>query len=371
MGVQERSNTKVGTIFQIVQFYISNQLSLEEARDQIGTEMRTIRPAQWEAVKVELGKWLSDTNHQSVVGKAWELFLPYLSPPYHTLPEGHPIRNYSEENTKARSILVKIDEMEGESLPLQEWEGIYEELSQFSIHIKRQEQNFYALIINAGFRSQVLKAIEYGQTILGEMRENRERLRQGNMMEFLIQQRYLTQTMMRYLDLEERGFFPKALHTYGDEEFLVLRRLDDSVGYSYIHPSANFLTTPFASTQKKATQPIQDQGKLLIGTLLPALLLNRALSIVTFSPQGEVQLALGDSIEEGDLWISENTIQLLLNGNKSIVRYWYHKAGQTVLITYSVIRNGLGKEQGILKTKEEVSDILSLTGEFLEEAENK
>ena len=115
MEQQERIEAKVGILFQIADQYLSGQIPLEKAKELVSFEMVHIRPAQFEAMKVELGERLKKEDRFKSE-KLFELFKQYISPPFNKLQIGHPLRNYYEENSRLRSYLLEIDQMEGEDV---------------------------------------------------------------------------------------------------------------------------------------------------------------------------------------------------------------------------------------------------------------
>lgn len=242
MDYQERIEVKVGILFQAVDQYLSEQISMEEAKERISIEMVSIRPAQFEAVKRELEKRLNRSGDGTASQKLFQLFGNYLTPPYHKLQEGHPLRNYSEEAAYARAVLLQIDEREEEETPEEEWQRLYELLLGFSVHIIRQEKNFYPLLIAKGMGPQVERARELGNQASKALAENLTRLENGVLIDFLYYQRSLSKTYSKYLDLEERALYIRGLSLLSSEDFATLRKKDDEEGYAYIEQPVEFIS---------------------------------------------------------------------------------------------------------------------------------
>ena len=202
-------------------------------------------------------------------------------------------------------------------------------------------------------------AKELGNVIVNDIEKNRVRLKNGDVVDFLYNQRGLIQIVIDYLDLEERVLYPKALVSFTEPDFGGLRRADDQEGYSYIEQPAEFIP-------KEAEKAEMDWG-----LILPALFAAKEMGVIYFSPAGEVVFVMGDPIEEADLQLSEELRRGLLDGSVKLRKYWNNQENQTILITYSPVTDSMGKLQGILKTKENISEINDFNEGNTERAQQK
>ncbi|MEL7657872.1 MAG: hypothetical protein AAGU75_18415, partial [Bacillota bacterium] len=157
----------------------------------------------------------------------------------------------------------------------------------------------------------------------------------------------LSQTFMSYLDMEERVLYPKALISFTNHDFETLRRSDDIEGYVFVEPPAEFTPAQTETAGKEAAKIRTD-----LDLILPAVLAAKEMSIVYYTPSGEVVSVMGNQIAESDLQISEETRRSLLDGSEKQINYWYNQGNQTYLITCSTVTDSLGKCQGLLKRKE-------------------
>ncbi|WP_426350333.1 hypothetical protein ACPWSR_03585 [Alloiococcus sp. CFN-8] len=228
MGL-EREEIKVKAIFQIVQEYFYGKMSIEEAKSFIFGEMAFIRPKEFAAVKLELRIWL-DKN-------IWDkdcllrLFEDYLSPSYSFLEEGHPLKIYQEENNRIRDFLEKADELQEKEVALEEWKATFKLLDNFNKHYRRQQKNFYPLLIQLEMKEEIERVNELGDCIIKEMKLNLNLLCEGNTIEFLYYLRELLNRITNFLTFEERVLFSKALSKLSNLDFQELRKIDDIEGY--------------------------------------------------------------------------------------------------------------------------------------------
>lgn len=361
MDYRERIQSKLDIVFQIAGGYLSEQLTAAETKEQMDREMVSIRPAQWEAVKIELGIRLKAAGSLEAE-KLFDLFKAYLPPPYHQLEAGHPLRNYQEEINSVRSCLLAIDEMEGEEMTLESWREVYAAMRGFEVHVRRQEKNLYPLMASVGLRLQAEKAKASGNAVISQIRQNEALLDQGEIIEFLVNQRSLTQIVTEYLELEERVLFPKALSKLTNQDFQELRASDDQEGYAFIAQPGIFILKE---------EKVRTDSEFILQNLLTA----KKMDMVYYTLSGELVSSMvsrfGDRIADAGLPIPAEIKERLLNGPEQQIRSLYHEGEATFLVTYSLATDDLGKSQGILKITEDMSEIRESRNGSAERADPK
>jgi hypothetical protein len=364
MDYQERIEAKVGIIFQIADQYLSGQIPFEEAKDLLSSEMVNIRSAQFGAMKMRLGERLQETGNQGKSEKLFQLFQNYLSPPYHKLQAGHPLKNYYEENSRVRSALIKIDEMESGEAAAEDWNALYEFLIGFTAHIKRLQKNFYPLLITMGMKLQAEKAKEMGNAIFSEVSVNLDRLNNGDLVDFLYHQRGFSQLFINYLDLEERVLFAKALKSFTDQDFTKLRSADDEEGYFLIEKPAAYVPAmsnaaadyalPVRNVAANFASPTNNTAPDC-GLILSSLLESKDLGIIFYTLSGELVSVMGSHVTESDFQLSSDTRNDLLNRDGKPVSYRFSQGNQLFKITSRLVMDKMGARRGILKIKERIS----------------
>ncbi|MDF2655850.1 MAG: hypothetical protein K0R19_2324 [Bacillota bacterium] len=335
MDYRERIAVKVGILFESADQYLSDQITMEEAKERIRIEMASIRPAQFEAVMRELEKRLNHAGEGITSQKLFRLFCNYLTPPYSKLPEGHPLRNYAEEIAYARSVLLQIDEREEAETAEAEWQRLYGLLLGFTHHLARQEKNFFPLLISKGMGPQAERASALGRQASKALAENLERLENGALIDFLYYQRNLSKTFSKYLDLSERVLYVRALHLLSGDEFVMLRKKDDEEGYAYMRSPAEFI--PETISWNGAGMP-GDAG------------MSGACDCESDDVAGANNCASADLTE-----IPSHVKNMLLQGDGQPLYYDIQEGGRTFRITYSLLEvpdiasdfRQVGKDQNI------------------------
>lgn len=360
LNSNQRIQTKIGTIFQIADLYLLGKIQIEEAKEQIYNEMVDIRPVQFEAFKNELGKRIIKVNDDEETKKLLSLFANDLPFPYKKIKEGNPLRNYCEENNRVRRHLIEIDEMEGKDESFDVWMDLYESLSKYKIHIQRLKKNFYPLMIPLGMSRHVQNAEKLGERIIDNITKNQKLLNDGDILNFLLNQRQLIMNFMDYLKLEEKVLLLKASELMTNEDLLGLRNQDDLEGYAYIEKPIYFVPKEnqniFLKKDPMDAQVDMDKNKNY-GLLLWALLEAKKINLIYFGLSGELLYSVGEEIEESDRYLSEKTKQLLLRERKEQRRSMVQRGNKSYLITHCLVKDHQGKPQGFLMIKEEQHDL--------------
>lgn len=361
MDYRERMEGKAGVLLQIADQYLAGQIPQDEAAALIGNEMSNIRPGQMEALKVKLGDRLTKARSQAESEKLFELFRNHLSPPYHKLAEGHPLKIYFDENSRLRSLLVQIDELEYSESAAEAWIDLYESLQEYNIHFKRQEMNFYPLLVQAGLQQQIDRAQELNRAIRSAVTTNLELLITLDHVGFLFRQRDLSRLYMDYLDLEERLLYMKALNNLTVQDFTELRIKDDEVGYTGIKTPPVFCLKESPVLDPKVSLPAAAETTLNAEQILSAVLKARESGLICFDLTGEVISVQGGMIDPSDLDLSTEAKTSLLAGREKSIEAVTAAGNGSWRLIISLIRDDHGKPQGFLKIKEKISK--SMDGE--------
>lgn len=364
MDYRERTEGKLGVLFRVADQFLAGQIPQEEARELIGNELSNIRPGQLEAFKERFAERLKQSHNQSESEKLFALFRNYLAPPYQKLAEGHPLRNYYEENCRLRAALLKMDELEdSDSTTAEDWIDLYQMLQKYLPRMERQAQNFYPCLNTVELKEPLDRILELQQAIYNAITENLELLENGNHFNFLLRQRDLSRRFMSYLDLEEKLLYAKAREGMTGSEFETLRKLDDAAGYVLIEVPPLFVQEMKGQGEAPGKAPGEAPGAEQI---LAAITESMGLGLICYDLKGTVLSVRGQGIGEADLALSAAVQAALLAGTE-----WQTEKGKapveqtsekTWRIRCSLIRDKLGKPSGFLKVKEPVRPILPSLG---------
>lgn len=362
MNTNKQYSQKVNSILEQARLYSIGKIKLEEAKENITLEMLNIRPCQYEEFKSRLGEKLRTSINVEEVKKLMQVFDGYIPFPFKELTEGHPIRNYFEENIKMRNLLIEIDKTENQEVLIDYWIKIYDTMKNYELHIKRQEANLYVYLEKVGMIEEVRKAKSYGMKIIMELEKNINYLKKGDSFNFLFSQRDFMSDVMNYLELEERILFPGAVINLEEEDFITIKKDDDETGYSFVQKVLDF--TPNGDKKKfekliKSNLEKNDVKQfetehLILENLVSVM--NQAILFLNF--KGEVLSGMGDTLgfiklagisELNKFKISEELMLELIRAENNIIRAQeIGSEGKSFDVIYSIVKDEHMIPKGIL-----------------------
>lgn len=151
-----------------------------------------------------------------------------------SLPIGHPLQTYINENTAIKNLLSEMKEFENNPFDKDKWTEFYNKLYQFNIHLSRKQNQLFSKLEEKGFDrpskimwtfdNNVKKLISTAKTLLEEDKYD----------EFLKLQTEVRESILDLIDKEESILYPTSFKLISEEEFIKMRKGDDEIGYCLI-----------------------------------------------------------------------------------------------------------------------------------------
>ncbi len=340
----DRIESKVAVVFEIADRLLSGEIQKNQAKTQLDGHMAQSRPAQIDRIRDVLSQRIESAADVGQADVLVKLIGPYLRPSYHMLEPGHPIRNYFNENTVMRQILIDIDKLDGESASVDVWMDYYEKMMQFNLHIERQAQCFFKEAAKRNGNKAVAQAVEMGSRAVLEVENNHKELCAGNILDFIFNQRMVVQQMTQYLDMEEKVLYPDAIKHFEGSDWERLRRADDAFGYVYIETPPAFNVefvkradpNPFQVTSEKTGDVVVNQvGAAYLDT-----------SARVISTSGVIDLATASLIDK-------ERIKGILDGMESDTSTQVKYGNRTLTLIYTAMTGPSGNRDAVLVTAQE------------------
>lgn len=379
--------------------YIHGEISLEEGKGILKSQLRTVTPIEIAAAEQELVEFEKDQCQKEDIQAMTILFQDIMDTSRPNLPTDHPIDHYYEENLVLKGILNDIDVLRKEKVIKNKWYELYDKLIEIKTHFSRKQNQLYSVLEKKGFDRPTTTMWTLDDFVRDEIKAFRNLLEE-NEEEFILQQKTLIEDIYDLLDKEERILYPTALTMITEEEFEDMKIGDEEIGFSWIESKYNL-------DKKKMTKEKATNGSEFFKDL--AVLLNKhgiantsqeldvatgkltleeinliykhmpvdlsyvdENELVKFYTDTEHRIfprsknVIGRNVKnchpQSSVHIVEEIIEKFRSGQESEVEFWINKEDVFIYIKYVAVRDEHGKFRGVLEMMQDCSRIRKLEG---------
>lgn len=398
-GFDKLDHAKLDKLITIKVSYLKGEISKEEARKQIMANYKSITADEFaytEQKIKDLG--FSDETVHKHMDELLNLLEGILEKSSLSLPIGHPLQTYINENTAIKSLLSEMKEFENNPFDKDKWTEFYNKLYQFNTHLSRKQNQLFSKLEEKGFDrpskimwsfdNNVKKLISTAKTLLEEDKYD----------EFLKLQPEVHESILDLIDKEESILYPTSFKLISEEEFIKMRKGDDEIGYCLIENPPIFgdilenkeipnefmselsqLLAKYSSLTGQNEILDVKQGKL---TLEQINLIFQHLSVdLSYVDENELVRfysdtkhrvfprspgVIGRNVMNCHPRESVDTVNRIIeafrNGEKDMAEFWLQMGGKFIYITYTAVRDENGKFRGVLEMMQDATHIRSLEG---------
>ncbi|ADN01570.1 DUF438 domain-containing protein [Spirochaeta thermophila] len=319
-----------------------------------------------------------------------------------TVPPGHPVHTFMEEDSHAASLLEQVEKAMEEGPAWERIVPLLEELSRIDLHYLRKEHQLFPRLEEHGVTgpSQVMWAIHdqirAGIKELVRLASSRDAERFASLF------REVATAVREMIYKEERILFPLALETLSEEEWRKVREGEEEIGYAWVSPppplpetaSPGEAARPAAVPAPEGMRPASELPALLgTSVLFPfstgqltveqADLILRHLPVdisfvdehdkvryYTDTPHrifprspGVIGRDVRNCHPPKSVHIVEKILTAFKEGKKDVAEFWIQMKGRFIHIRYFALRDGQGRYRGCLEVSQDVTEIRRLEGE--------
>lgn len=387
--------------------YDAGTLSLEEARQQMQTQVGSITPIEFAYAEQRFNPPGDvDECRTESLKSIFDVFGDTLKIEIPQLPEGHPVQTYYREDRALREVIDQMKALQAQTFIKNPWCELMEQLSQIQIHYARKQNQLYAYLERKGFNHPATTMWTYDDHNRDLIKAARALLEADRYDEFLAALPRIYEDVLDLISKEETILLPVALSMISEEEFLQMRAGDDEIGYCLIAPPTGFRpvvpATPAPAARDAETpapegfaaelQALLDkyrptasevldvaQGKL---TLEQINLLYQHMGVdfsyvdendrVRFYSDTKHRVfprsagVIGREVKHchppKSVHLVEEIIEKFRSGEKDFVEFWINKPGVFIYITYTAVRDKEGNYRGVLEMMQDCTHIRSLEG---------
>ncbi|HEX8948617.1 MAG TPA: DUF438 domain-containing protein [Dissulfurispiraceae bacterium] len=310
-----------------------------------------------------------------------------------SVPPGHPIHTFMEENRAAELIMDEIalimnkicDSHDTELFEghRKELRALMERLSDIDLHYLRKENQFFPVLETHGIAgpAEVMWAIH--DDVRKMLRTAKSRIAEGKAPEASDATREALKTIRDMIYKEEHILFPMALEILSEPDWAKVKKGEEEVGYAWIRPEKEWepeAEPPAAPVSTGAESIPLTTGHLtpeqvnLIFTHLPVELsfVNERDEVEYYSQTKERIFprspgVIGRKVQNCHPPKSLHMVQKILDefraGKKDVADFWIEMKGRFISIRYFAVRDKKGNYKGTLEVVQNATDIKKLSGE--------
>lgn len=397
-------STKISKIVQIKLDFLRGTTTLKEAKEKMNSSFDEITAEEFAMCEQYLQNYgISDDELAERMEEILEIFDDVLVSKDLDLPPGHPIRTYMDEADSIKKVLAQMEEMLKNKFIKNQWLEIYENLGQINIHFSRKQNQLFAALERKGFDkpSKVMWTLD--NQIRDIIKKAHVLLKEDKDEEFIELQNEVIEMIKDMMVKEVEILFPTSMELLTDEDFIVMRKGDDEIGYCLIdspgpygnndgkeslNNSESELLSDLAALlnkhgilNKSSKDDVLDvsQGKL---TLEQINLIFKHLQVdLSYVDENEIVKFYSDTKHRvfprspgvigrevqnchprESVGTVEEIIRAFKSGEQDQAEFWLEMGDKFIYIIYNAVRDDEGRFRGVLEMMQDVTHIRSLQG---------
>ncbi len=285
-----------------------------------------------------------------------------------TVP-GHPLHNYRKENEIAQSLL--------KTLRKEPTEENLKRLSEIQTHYVRLQNQLFPALERVGFNAPT-------QVMWAKQDEIRDLFKEG-----MPRLDDILTEVEEMIYKEEKILFPTSIDLLAPEDWELVGRGEEEIGYSWIQPEKPMVLSMMPATPEETSteegSAEDDRIELRTGNLTPEqidlMLRNLPVEMSFIDENDEVKYysdhdhrifprspgAIGRKVQNCHPQKSVSTVNKILqsfkDGSKDVAEFWIPFIGRLIHIRYFPLRDEEGNYRGTIEVTQDITDIQKLRGE--------
>ena len=305
-----------------------------------------------------------------------------------TLPEGHPIRVYFQENDIIHSLLRELETVNPiEDLP--KYTNVFNQLHTIEKRFARKENQLFPFLEKKGWVGPSQGMWSFHDNLREQFRIIQLHIKNNNPERIFINTPFLVSGIYRLMEVEETVLFPNALELLTENNWIVMRKGEEEIGWmlpqppvafptvDYIHPSDDLTVREMpilenASHYDEGYMTV-DQVNLLLKTMPLDLTYVDENDKVIFYNRGEERVfprsagIIGREVKFCHPPKSVDTVLKILDefrkGTKNESSFWINYKERLIYIRYFAVRDSNKNYKGVIEMSQDITDIKKIEGE--------
>jgi DUF438 domain-containing protein len=306
-----------------------------------------------------------------------------------TLPEGHPIRVYFQENDIIHKLLEELTATNPIE-ELQKYTNIFNQLSTIEKRFARKENQLFPFLEKKGWVGPSQGMWSFHDNLREQFRMLRQDIDAKDFDKIKINAPYLISGIYRLMQVEETVLFPNALDILTEDEWINMRKGEEEIGWmlpeppapfphiEYIHPSEDFTKREMTFSLENTSH--YDEGYMtveqvnLMFKIMPLdLTYVDENDKVIFYNRGEERVfprsagIIGREVRFCHPPKSVGTVMKILaefrKGTKNESSFWINYKDRLIYIRYFAVRDANLNYKGVIEVSQDITDIKKIEGE--------
>ena len=310
---------------------------------------------------------------------------------YNTLPEGHPLKVYLEENMLIRELMVSINSINKDE-NFENFSEKFEQLCRVEKHFARKENQLFPYLEKYGWTSPSQNMWAFHDDIRAIIKQARIVVEQKEMASISMILQNLFHNLEHIMQVEEGRLLPRAFDMLDDADWREMRDGDSEIGWmfneaptlypplveDYIHPSLDTKKRdlPFSLDDRidlEQGHMLPEQINLLLKFMPVDITYVDENDIVIFYNRGDNRVfprsagIIGREVKFCHPPKSVDQVLLILRefkaGRRDEAEFWITFKEKFIHIRYFAIRDDEGTYKGVIEVSQDVTDIRALKGQ--------
>lgn len=306
-----------------------------------------------------------------------------------TLPEGHPVWVYFQENDIIHRLLEELTAVDSYE-EFQKYTNIFNQLHTIEKRFARKENQLFPFLEKKGWLGPSQGMWSFHDNLREQFRMLRTNMDNKDFNSIKTNTPYLVNGISRLLEVEETVLFPNALELLAEKDWIEMRKGEEEIGWmlaqppapfpsvAYVHPSEDFTIRemPFSlenTSHYDEGHMTVEQVNLLFRTMPLDLTYVDENDKVIFYNRGEERVfprsagIIGREVKFCHPPKSVGTVLKILEefrkGTKSESSFWINYKERLIYIRYFAVRDTNLNYKGVIEMSQDITDIKKIEGE--------
>lgn len=306
-----------------------------------------------------------------------------------TLPEGHPVRVYFQENDIIHKLLEELTATNPIE-ELQKYTNIFNKLHTIEKRFARKENQLFPFLEKKGWVGPSQGMWSFHDNLREQFRLILYYMKMNNPEKIYDNTSFLVSGIYRLMQVEETVLFPNALDILTEDDWITMRAGEEEIGWmlpeppvpfphvEYIHPSEDFTKREMTFSLENTSHYDEgymtvEQVNLMFKTMPLDLTYVDENDKVIFYNRGEERVfprsagIIGREVRFCHPPKSVGTVLKILaefrKGTKNEASFWINYKERLIYIRYFAVRDADKNYKGVIEMSQDITDIKKIEGE--------